>query len=84
MGFKLEHNVLNQGVGLVRQDTKKSLLEREIIGFSPTFSNKRKEDFYTELSVLLKAGISLKRWPCTHSRKSEEREAQAFLFGNCG
>ncbi|WP_340064294.1 type II secretion system F family protein [Ascidiimonas aurantiaca] len=35
-------------------------MEREITLFGNTFSNKRKEDFYTELSVLLKAGVTLK------------------------
>jgi len=37
-----------------------SFLQKEIILFGNSFSNKIKEDFYTELSVLLKAGISLK------------------------
>ena len=37
-----------------------SFLKKEIALFNNTFSNKIKEDFYTELSVLLKAGISLK------------------------
>ncbi|MGS2765227.1 type II secretion system F family protein [Sinomicrobium sp. M5D2P9] len=36
------------------------LLQKEITFFGNTFSNKKKEDFYTEVSVLLKAGITLK------------------------
>ncbi|QLE02054.1 type II secretion system F family protein [Galbibacter sp. BG1] len=36
------------------------ILKKEINLFGGKFSNKQKENFYTELSVLLKAGISLK------------------------
>ena len=39
---------------------KPSILEKEIVVFSKPFSNKIKEDFYTELSVLLNAGVNLK------------------------
>ena len=37
-----------------------SLLKKEIVLFGSGFSNKLKEDFYTELAVLLSAGVSLK------------------------
>lgn len=37
-----------------------SFLQKEITVFNKPFSNKVKEDFYTELSVLLNAGITLK------------------------
>jgi len=37
-----------------------SILQKEITLFGSSFSNKIKEDLYTELSVLLKAGINLK------------------------
>lgn len=37
-----------------------SFLKREITLFHSTFSNKIKEDFYAEMSVLLKAGVTLK------------------------
>ena len=37
-----------------------SFLKKDITLFKNTFSNKIKEDFYTEMGVLLKAGISLK------------------------
>lgn len=36
------------------------LLKKEITFFGPSFSSKKKEAFYTELNVLLKAGVSLK------------------------
>lgn len=61
MGFKLKDIKPNETVD---QDTvkhqKQSFLTKEIKLFSKPFSNKVKEDFYTELSVLLKAGINLK------------------------
>ena len=39
---------------------KTSILEKEIVVFKKPFSNKIKEDFYAELSVLLSAGVNLK------------------------
>ncbi len=62
MGFKLEDIAVDQVSGPVdsQQAAKPSILEREITFFGKSFSNKKKEDFYTELSVLLKAGITLK------------------------
>lgn len=58
MAFQLE-NIQNQ------QKTKSlkkemSFLKKEIVLFKKPFSNKIKEDFYTELSVLLNAGVNLK------------------------
>ncbi len=59
MGFKLE-----QAVPQVKDSSKKDglnqLLQKEISLFGSFFGNKKKEDFYTELAVLLKAGITLK------------------------
>lgn len=58
MGFKLEH--------IKEQKTRKEsrsledLLKTEIKLFGSSFSSKRKENFYLELSVLLKAGVNLK------------------------
>ncbi|MEP3208637.1 MAG: type II secretion system F family protein [Maribacter sp.] len=37
-----------------------NILKKEIALFTPSFSNKKKENFYTEISVLLRAGINLK------------------------
>ena len=59
MGFELEN--ISQDIQTVKIDSKKtSFLQKEITLFGNAFSNKIKEDFYTELSVLLKAGVSLK------------------------
>ena len=36
------------------------MLQREITFFGASYSNKKKEDFYTEMSILLNAGITIK------------------------
>ncbi len=57
MAFKLDSNPTQQQKKTVDFD---SLLKKEITLFHKSFSNKKKEAFYTELAVLLNAGISLK------------------------
>lgn len=59
MGFQL-HNIQTAKKQQAKPAEKTSFLQKEITLFSNSFSNKVKEDFYTELSVLLKAGITLK------------------------
>lgn len=58
MGFQLEN------IPKVKEEHKTfintSFLQKEITLFGNTFSNKVKEEFFTELSILLKAGIQLK------------------------
>lgn len=59
MAFRLD-TIAQNHKSFVEKKEKTSILQKEITLFGPHFSNKVKEDFYTELSVLLKAGISLK------------------------
>lgn len=59
MAFQL-NNISRAKKITSKTSDKPSLLKREITVFSKSFSNKVKEDVYTELSVLLKAGITLK------------------------
>lgn len=59
MGFQLD-NIPKQEKPLAEKGQLSSLLQKEITFFGTSFSNKVKEDFYTELSVLLKAGVNLK------------------------
>lgn len=59
MAFNLD-NIEKQALAPKAPSTGTSLLKKEIVLFDRTFSNKIKEDLYTELSVLLKAGITLK------------------------
>ena len=59
MGFNLE-NTVSQKQAKKEVSNKTSFLQKEITLYGNSFSNKIKEDFYTEISVLLKAGITLK------------------------
>ena len=61
MGFQLDN--ISKSVSTSKKDKASeslSFLKKEITLFNNAFSNKIKEDFYTELGVLLKAGVSLK------------------------
>jgi len=59
MAFQLENISKTAKIANSKTDTT-SFLKKEIAVFKNAFSSKIKEDFYTELSVLLKAGINLK------------------------
>jgi type II secretory pathway component PulF len=60
MAFKLE-NVQDRGVVANRQQNSiENLLKKEIVLFGQGFNNKKKQAFYQELAVLLKAGITFK------------------------
>lgn len=59
MAFQLD-NIIKQDKTLKQKSDVTSFLKKEITLFKKPFSNKIKEDFYTEISVLLKAGINLK------------------------
>lgn len=59
MAFQLE-NIPKQELKLEEKSKAGSLLEKEVLVLKKPFSNKVKEDFYTELCVLLKAGINLR------------------------
>lgn len=59
MGFQLD-NIPKKEKSSVEKGQIAHLLQKEINLFGTSFSNKIKEDFYTELSVLLKAGVNLK------------------------
>ena len=60
MGFQLD-NIQTAKKKQPNNADKTAFLQKEITLFGNGFSNKIKEDFYTEFSVLLKAGITLWR-----------------------
>ncbi|MEM6685023.1 MAG: type II secretion system F family protein [Bacteroidota bacterium] len=60
MSFNLENIQRKQHAATKKSSEITSILQKEIVLFGKGFSNKLKEDFYTELSVLLSAGVSLK------------------------
>nr|WP_315202907.1 type II secretion system F family protein [uncultured Flavobacterium sp.] len=60
MAFKLD-NIPNKSIASnKKQSGLEDLLKKEIVFFGERFNNKKKQAFYQEFSVLLKAGISFK------------------------
>ncbi len=76
MAFKLENT--NTVATKSNFDFNK-LLKTEISLFGNSFSNKKKEAFYTELSVLLNAGISLKE-SLTLLEEEQKKRTDKELF----
>jgi len=79
MAFKID-NIANKATN----KTKKrfdvdGLLKKEITFLGSNFSNVLKEDFYTELSVLLKAGIAL-RGSLELLKKSQKKEHNKMML----
>ena len=77
MGFKLEHTVTSTKAA-PKKDRVQELLQKEITLFGKTFGNKKKEDFYTELAVLLKAGITLKDALALLQENQKKEKLQLF------
>ncbi|MEL4309131.1 type II secretion system F family protein [Joostella sp. CR20] len=81
MGFNLNDISPNQPKPIKEGIDINVILKKEITLFGKKFSNKRKENFYTELSVLLKAGISLKD-ALTIIGDNEKKQYQKVFFDN--
>lgn len=60
MGFKLEHTVEDRVTKDSQNRGLERLLKKEVTLFGTFFNNKRKEEFYGELALLLKAGVHLR------------------------
>lgn len=60
MAFKLENAPNKVAYQSTKQSSIEDLLKKEITFFSSGFNNKKKQAFYQELAVLLKAGITFK------------------------
>lgn len=80
MGFKLDNTISKENKPL-KTKSKVSLLEKEITLFGTSFSNKKKEDFYTEIYVLLQAGINLKD-ALALIRENQKKEKQKQFYTN--
>ncbi|MEC7264024.1 MAG: type II secretion system F family protein [Bacteroidota bacterium] len=83
MGFKLENIEKASTSGGESGENKVPILERELTWFGKSFSNKKKEDFYTELGVLLKAGITLKE-ALKLIEEGQKKESQRKVFSEIG
>lgn len=80
MGFKLEHTVGPKStIPSQKQDLEK-LLKKEITFFGSFFNNKRKEEFYGELAILLKAGVQL-REALELLKDNQKKEKFQVFFG---
>jgi len=78
MGFQLDSISTQKKTKSVSSDIDK-LLQKEIIVFKKPFSNKIKEDFYVELSVLLKAGVGLKEALELIENSLKKKQAKAIV-----
>ncbi|WP_299548470.1 type II secretion system F family protein [Seonamhaeicola sp.] len=79
MAFNLDNIVreVPASKGVAKENV--SLLQKEITLFNKAFNNKVKEDFYTELGVLLKAGITLKDALELLGKSQKKRQNKAVL-----
>ncbi|TDS20868.1 type IV pilus assembly protein PilC [Maribacter caenipelagi] len=80
-GFKLEQTARNKQA-TSEKDWLNNLLQKEIT-FGKSFGNKKKENFYSELAVLLKAGIQLKD-AIALIQGNQKKEKQITLFSEIG
>ncbi len=79
MGFKLEHTLTEQNKDVnPEKDWLTNLLQKEI-AFAKFFGNKKKEDFYSELGILLKAGINLKDALALIQENQKKKKQNAFF-----
>lgn len=60
MAFKLENTQNKTTLKIKNQSSIENILKKEIVLFGQGFNNKKKQAFYQELAVLLKAGITFK------------------------
>lgn len=60
MAFKLDNIEPSRKIENRSNSTIEELLKKEIVLFGSRFNNKKKQSFYQELAVLLKAGVTIK------------------------
>ncbi len=79
MAFKIEKVSKGTSKSTPSDSDLSKLLKTEIALFGKPYSNKQKEDLYTELGVLLKAGITLKE-ALALIKGSQKKEKHRLLF----
>jgi len=81
MGFKLEHTLAKPVASDSKQNGLESLLKKEITLFGSLFNAKKKEDFYAELAVLLKAGVHLREALEILAENQKKSKIKFFMEG---
>jgi type IV pilus assembly protein PilC len=81
MAFKLDNIPKKQRAKDTKVSSVENLLKKEITIFGKPFSNKRKEAFYTELSVLLNAGIPLKNALTLIAEEQKKKNDKELIEG---
>ena len=81
MGFKLEPSITSPIENTSSSGGLESLLKKEITLFGRFFNSKKKEDFYSELAVLLKAGVHLRESLEILAENQKKEKLKAFFEG---
>lgn len=81
MAFKLDNIATTATVKVIEKRQQPGFLQKEITLFGSFFSNKRKEDFYTELGVLLKADVQLKEAISLIEEGQRKKQLKDFFEG---
>jgi len=79
-GFKLEQTINTNLPKANKQDAFTKLMQKEVTLYGSFFNNKKKEHFYTELSVLLKAGIHLREALQLMSEMQKKEKLRDFFL----
>ena len=78
MAFKLEHTLDTESRKIPKKKGLENLLTKEITLFGTLFNNKRKEEFYSELALLLKAGVHLREALALLKENQKKEKLQQF------
>ncbi|MET1260656.1 type II secretion system F family protein [Flagellimonas sp. DF-77] len=79
MGFKLEQTVVDKKEGLAFNQRMEILLQKEVTLFGGWLNARRKEDFYTQMGVLLKAGVHLRESLAIFTQNQKEGKRQSYF-----
>ncbi len=78
MAFKLEHTLDTESRKIPKKKGLENFLTKEITLFGTLFNNKRKEAFYSELALLLKAGVHLREALALLKENQKKEKLQQF------
>ncbi len=79
MGFKLDQTLERTSTVTSQKEGVNKWLKKEITFFGTFFNSKRKEGFYSELAILLKAGLQLREALDLLSGNQKKEKLQTFF-----